>query len=92
MPVSSALAEYVLELGSYPPHFTVGFMSNNPALYDILPQVKQYIHSGGTREAGRRPPISKLRGAYQRAAQASTDGSLHRSRSALAFLRFVNVA
>ena len=43
LPVASALAEYMLELGSYPPQFKVGFMSNNPALYDILAQVKQYI-------------------------------------------------
>jgi arylsulfatase len=43
LPVASALAEYMLELGSYSPQFKVGFMSNNPALYDILAQVKQYI-------------------------------------------------
>jgi arylsulfatase len=43
LPVGSALAEYMLELGSYPPHFTVGFMSNNPALYDLVAQVKQLI-------------------------------------------------
>jgi hypothetical protein len=43
LPVASALAEYMLELGSYPPHFTVGFMSNNPALHDIVAQVKQLL-------------------------------------------------
>jgi hypothetical protein len=41
--VASALPEYMLDLGSYPPHFTVGFMSNNPALYDIVAHMKQYI-------------------------------------------------
>jgi hypothetical protein len=52
LPVGTALAEYMLGLGSFPPHFTVGFMSNNPALYDIVAQVKQLIrmrsfsHSG----------------------------------------------
>jgi len=43
LPVGNALADYMLELSSYPPTFQVGFMSNNPALYDIIPQIKQLI-------------------------------------------------
>jgi arylsulfatase len=40
---------YVKELVKYPPQFKVGFLSNNPPVYDILPKLKEL--SGGKRPA-----------------------------------------
>ncbi len=44
VPVAYTLASYMLELSKFPPQFKVSFMSNNPALYDLLPQFKQIFN------------------------------------------------
>lgn len=40
-----------LELIKYPPQFKIGFLSNNPPVYDLLPQMRQarkkYMESHG---------------------------------------------
>jgi len=38
-----AAATYMKELVAYPPQFKVGFMSNNPPLYDVVPTIKQAV-------------------------------------------------
>jgi arylsulfatase A-like enzyme len=38
-----ATATYLKELIRYPPQFKVGFLSNNPPLYDVVPTVKQAV-------------------------------------------------
>jgi len=44
IPVAVVLGEtagwYLKELMEYPPQFKIGFMSNNPPVYDILPEAK----------------------------------------------------
>ncbi|MEM7191675.1 MAG: sulfatase-like hydrolase/transferase [Pseudomonadota bacterium] len=37
VPLSATGAQYLLELFEYPPQFKVGFPSNNPPVYDVLP-------------------------------------------------------
>jgi arylsulfatase len=53
VPVIGAAAFYVKELIKYPPQFKIGFMSNNPALYDVLPKAKELMQKQG---AGRPTP------------------------------------
>jgi arylsulfatase len=48
VPVIGAAADYVKELIKYPPQFKIGFMSNNPAIYDVLPKAKEYLQKQGT--------------------------------------------
>ncbi|MCP4385130.1 MAG: arylsulfatase, partial [Hyphomicrobiales bacterium] len=43
LPIGSALSDYMLELGSYPPKFDVGFMSNNPPLYSLGAEILQTL-------------------------------------------------
>ena len=43
------------ELIKYPPQFKIGFLSNNPPLYDMLPKAKEAIEKwrlGKQPEAG----------------------------------------
>jgi arylsulfatase A-like enzyme len=35
-----AAAEYMKELVKYPPQFKIGFIGNNPPMYDLLPQMR----------------------------------------------------
>lgn len=37
VPIGNTLGTYLLELAKYPPNFQIGFLSNNPPLYDIAP-------------------------------------------------------
>lgn len=36
---------YLKELFKYPPQFKIGFMSNNPPAYDVLPEVKMGVRA-----------------------------------------------
>jgi len=38
-----AAGEYMKELIKYPPQFKIGFLSNNPPIYDMLPKMKEVI-------------------------------------------------
>jgi arylsulfatase A-like enzyme len=40
VPVGQAAAAYLEELMKYPPQFKVGFLSNNPPLYELVPLMK----------------------------------------------------
>ncbi|MFA5899585.1 MAG: sulfatase-like hydrolase/transferase [Hyphomicrobium sp.] len=41
VPIMSASAFYLKELIKYPPQFKIGFMSNNPPIYDLLPKMQE---------------------------------------------------
>jgi arylsulfatase len=47
VPVIGAAGWYVKELIKYPPQFKIGFMSNNPAIYDVLPKAKELLDKQG---------------------------------------------
>ncbi len=42
VPVGNGLGAYLLELAKYPPKFQIGFLSNNPPLYDLGPLQRLY--------------------------------------------------
>jgi arylsulfatase A-like enzyme len=41
IPVIGAAGEYMKELMKYPPQFKIGFLSNNPPLYNLAPQARE---------------------------------------------------
>lgn len=43
VPLGQTAGWYLLELFEYPPRFKVGFMSNNPPAYDVIPKVKMAV-------------------------------------------------
>src|SRR5215510_12023002 len=43
VPVIGAAGAYMKELIKYPPQFKIGFMSNNPPVYDLIPKAKEAI-------------------------------------------------
>ena len=43
VPVLGAAASYMKELIKYPPQFKIGFLSNNPPIYDLIPKAKEAI-------------------------------------------------
>ena len=45
--VGDALEAYMKDLIKYPPRFKVGFLSNNPPAYDILPKVRELMQKNG---------------------------------------------
>jgi len=45
VPLGETGGWYLKELFKYPPQFKIGFMSNNPPAYDVLPEVKMGIKS-----------------------------------------------
>ena len=38
---------YMKDLVKYPPRFKVGFASNNPPIYDLVPAVKEMMKKNG---------------------------------------------
>jgi arylsulfatase len=49
VPVATTAGWYMQELVRYPPRFKIGFLSNNPPVYNLLPQLKgamQKMNSG----------------------------------------------
>jgi arylsulfatase len=47
MAVAGSLAPYLKDLVKYPPQFKVGFFSNNPPLYILAPEMKDFMKGGG---------------------------------------------
>jgi arylsulfatase len=45
VPLGETGGWYLKELFKYPPQFKIGFMSNNPPAYDVLPEVKMGVKS-----------------------------------------------
>ena len=43
VPLGETAGWYLKELFKYPPQFKIGFMSNNPPSYDVLPEVKMGV-------------------------------------------------
>ena len=41
VPIIAASGFYLKELIKYPPQFKIGFMSNNPPVYDLLPKIQE---------------------------------------------------
>jgi arylsulfatase len=56
VPVIGAAAAYVKELIKYPPQFKIGFMSNNPPMYDLLPKARELMEKNVERGVGRPTP------------------------------------
>ena len=56
VPVMGAAGEYMKELIKYPPQFKIGFLSNNPPIYDLLPKAREAIEKFGL---GRRPALGQ---------------------------------
>src|SRR5215510_1287065 len=52
VPVIGTAGWYMQELVKYPPQFKIGFLSNNPPVYDLLPKAREAIEKFGL---GRRP-------------------------------------
>ena len=52
VPVIGTAGKYMKELIKYPPNFKIGFLSNNPPAYDLLPKAKEAIEKF---EIGKRP-------------------------------------
>jgi arylsulfatase len=50
--VMGTSARYMLELYKYPPQFKVGFLTNNPPGYDIVPKVKDALQKHGIGRPG----------------------------------------
>jgi hypothetical protein len=51
VPIMAASGAYMKDLIKYPPQFKIGFMSNNPPVYDLLPQM-QKLHQKNMEEQG----------------------------------------
>ena len=62
VPVGGAANDYILELLKYPPQFKIGFASNNPPVYDVIPRVREAIEEAKAKRsvpqgaAGGKPP------------------------------------
>jgi arylsulfatase len=46
VPVLGAAGFYMKELIKYPPQFKVGFISNNPPIYDLIPKMQDLLKAG----------------------------------------------
>ena len=51
VPIIATSGAYMKDLITYPPQFKIGFMSNNPPVYDLLPQM-QKLHQKNMEEQG----------------------------------------
>jgi arylsulfatase len=47
VPVIGTAGWYVQELVKYPPEFKIGFLSNNPPIYNMLPKLKELTQKSG---------------------------------------------
>jgi len=55
VPVMGSAGEYMRDLIKYPPQFKIGFLSNNPPVYDILPKVRELMEKNMTERGTGRP-------------------------------------
>ncbi len=53
VPVIGTAGDYLKVLIKYPPQFKIGFISNNPPVYDLLPKAREMMQKNG---AGRPTP------------------------------------
>jgi arylsulfatase len=53
VPVLGAAGDYMRTLIKYPPQFKIGFISNNPPVYNLLPKARELMEKSG---AGRPTP------------------------------------
>ncbi len=51
VPVGTAAADYFEELVKYPPRFQIGYLSNNPPVYDVIPRVREAVEKIKARKA-----------------------------------------
>jgi arylsulfatase len=56
VPLLGATGDYYKELIAYPPQFKIGFISNNPPIYDILPKAKEAIERFKSQGRGANQP------------------------------------
>ena len=56
VPVVGTAGWYIGELVKYPPQFKIGFLSNNPPVYDILPKVREMMEKNAEKGVGRPTP------------------------------------
>jgi arylsulfatase A-like enzyme len=52
VPVIGTAGDYMKELIKYPPQFKIGFITNNPPVYDVMPKLREAI---GTSGVGKNP-------------------------------------
>ena len=43
VPILGTAGWYMQELIKYPPQFKIGFISNNPPVYDVLPKMQELL-------------------------------------------------
>jgi arylsulfatase A-like enzyme len=55
IPVIAAAGDYLKELIKYPPEFKIGFLSNNPPVYDLLPKAKEAVERFREKGTGQYP-------------------------------------
>lgn len=55
VPVMTTAADYMKELIKYPPQFKIGFISNNPPIYNLLPGAKEKLERFEREGTGRYP-------------------------------------
>lgn len=55
VPVMTTAGDYMKELIKYPPQFKIGFISNNPPIYDLLPQAKEKLEQFEKEGTGKYP-------------------------------------
>jgi arylsulfatase len=56
VPLIGATGSYMRELVKYPPQFKIGFVTNNPPIYDLLPKAKEALEKY---ELGKRPATAQ---------------------------------
>ena len=63
VPIMAASGWYMKELIKYPPQFKIGFMSNNPPVYDLLPKMQEMRKKtwSSRASAGRRLEMERMR-------------------------------
>jgi arylsulfatase len=54
--VITAAGDYMKDLIKYPPQFKIGFISNNPPIYDILPKARELLEKRAQEGVGRPTP------------------------------------
>lgn len=56
VPLMAAAGLYLKELVKYPPQFKIGFLSNNPPVYDLLPKAREMLEKNVEKGVGRQNP------------------------------------
>jgi arylsulfatase len=50
-----AAGSYIKDLIKYPPQFKIGFLSNNPPVYDLLPKMQDLLKQNMEKNGAGRP-------------------------------------